>query len=55
VARSPDGLIEGVELRSARFVVGIQGHPEELSRKEIWAAGLFSDFVEAAMERRRAG
>jgi putative glutamine amidotransferase len=55
VPRSPDGLIEGVELRSARFVVGIQGHPEELSRKEIRVAGLFRAFVEAARERRRAG
>jgi putative glutamine amidotransferase len=28
-ARSPDGLIEAVELPEARFVVGVQWHPEE--------------------------
>jgi putative glutamine amidotransferase len=55
VARSSDGLVEGVELPAAKFVVGIQCHPEELSRTEVWAARLFSAFVEAARERRRAG
>jgi putative glutamine amidotransferase len=55
VARSADGLVEGVELPAANFVVGIQCHPEELSRKEVWAARLFSAFVESARERRRAG
>src|SRR4029077_9725762 len=48
VAHSSDGLIEGVEMPSAAFVRGIQCHPEELSRKEAWAAGLFSALVEAA-------
>jgi putative glutamine amidotransferase len=55
VAHSSDGLIEGVELPSTSFVVGIQCHPEELSRKEAWAARLFNALVEAAIERRRAG
>ncbi len=55
VARSADGLVEGVELPSAEFVVGIQCHPEELSRQQVWAARLFSAFVESARERRRAG
>lgn len=48
VARSPDGLIEGVELPSHQFVLGIQCHPEELSRKEQWAARLFSGLVASA-------
>lgn len=48
VAHSPDGLVEGVELTGAEFVVGIQCHPEELSRKERWAARLFAGLVEAA-------
>jgi putative glutamine amidotransferase len=55
VAHSSDGLIEGVEMPSAKFMVGIQCHPEELSRKEAWAARLFSALVEAAEERKRAG
>jgi gamma-glutamyl-gamma-aminobutyrate hydrolase PuuD len=28
-ARSPDGLIEAVELPTAPFVVGVQWHPEQ--------------------------
>ncbi|HXN77702.1 MAG TPA: gamma-glutamyl-gamma-aminobutyrate hydrolase family protein [Candidatus Dormibacteraeota bacterium] len=55
VARSSDGLIEGVELPSANFVLGVQCHPEELSRKEAWAAGLFSALVDAVEERRSRG
>jgi putative glutamine amidotransferase len=52
VARSSDGLIEGLEMPSAKFVVGIQCHPEELSKKEEWAARLFTAFVKAAKARR---
>jgi len=28
-ARAPDGLVEAVELTTARFVLGVQWHPEE--------------------------
>jgi putative glutamine amidotransferase len=48
VAHSPDGLVEGVELPGREFVLGIQCHPEELSRKEKWAARIFAGLVEAA-------
>jgi putative glutamine amidotransferase len=48
VARTPDGLIEGVELPSHQFVLGIQCHPEELSRKEQWATRLFTGLVASA-------
>ena len=48
VAHSPDGLVEGVELHGREFVLGIQCHPEELSRKEKWAARIFAGLVEAA-------
>jgi putative glutamine amidotransferase len=54
VAHSPDGLVEGVELPGHEFVVGIQCHPEELSRKEKWAARLFEGLVEAAGRERKA-
>lgn len=51
VARSSDGLVEGVELPTHQFVLGIQCHPEELATKEPWAAGLFAGLVEAAETR----
>jgi len=52
--RSPDGLIEGVELPGHRFVLGIQCHPEELRDKEAWAARLFAAVVAAGTEHRAA-
>jgi putative glutamine amidotransferase len=54
VAHSPDGLVEGVELPGREFVLGIQCHPEELSRKEEWAARLFTGLVESAGRHREA-
>jgi putative glutamine amidotransferase len=54
VAHSPDGLVEGVELPGREFVLGIQCHPEELSRKEKWASRIFAGLVEAAERRRKA-
>jgi putative glutamine amidotransferase len=48
VAHSSDGLIEGVELADHDFVLGIQCHPEELSKKEQWAARLFAGLVASA-------
>lgn len=54
VATSADGLVEGVELPTRDFVLGIQCHPEELSKKEPWAQALFNGLVAAANERRGA-
>lgn len=48
VARSSDGLIEGIEIPGHRFVIGIQCHPEELIKTEPWASRLFEHFVVAA-------
>jgi putative glutamine amidotransferase len=28
-ARAPDGTVEGVELEGARFIIGVQSHPEQ--------------------------
>jgi putative glutamine amidotransferase len=47
-ARAPDGTVEAVELEGARFVVGVQSHPEQ----DIEDLRLFEALVEAA--RRRA-
>jgi putative glutamine amidotransferase len=54
VATSADGLVEGVELPTHDFVLGIQCHPEELSKHEPWAQPLFKGLVAAANERRGA-
>jgi len=44
VARAPDGVVEGVELRDpdGQWLLGVQWHPEDLDE-----AGLFRGFAEA--------
>lgn len=47
-ARSvPDDVVEAMELPGARFAVGVQWHPEELTQRQE-AQALFRAFVEAA-------
>jgi len=50
VAHTSDGLIEGVEIPDARFVVGVQWHPENLVDEDPAMRHLFETFVEAARE-----
>jgi putative glutamine amidotransferase len=51
-ATAADGIVEAIELPSARFAVGVQWHPEN-----FWRTGefmpLFESFVAAARERMR--
>jgi putative glutamine amidotransferase len=46
-ARAPDGVIEGIELDGAPFVVGVQWHPESLAADDPQMLSLFQVFVEA--------
>ena len=46
-ARATDGLIEGIEVPSKKFVVSIQWHPESLSDYAPDAQALFNAFVAA--------
>ncbi|WNV88827.1 gamma-glutamyl-gamma-aminobutyrate hydrolase family protein [Umezawaea sp. Da 62-37] len=47
VATAPDGLAEAVELTGARFVLGVQSHPEQ----DIEDVRLFAALVRTAKER----
>lgn len=47
-AHAPDGLVEGVEMEEAAFVVGVQWHPEMLAETDEGTRRLFARFVEAA-------
>lgn len=47
-ARAPDGVIEGVELPTARFVVGVQWHPERMVTHDPISRRLFAAFLEAS-------
>jgi putative glutamine amidotransferase len=47
-AFAPDGLIEGVEGRNGRFLLGVQWHPEELADGDPAMRRLFTAFLAAA-------
>jgi putative glutamine amidotransferase len=48
VARSPDGLIEAIEVNDHPFALGVQWHPEELLEDAPPMRRLFEEFVSAA-------
>lgn len=49
--RAEDGVAELMEVADQRFVIGIQGHPEEIYTRELAYARLFSAFVKACSMR----
>lgn len=52
-ATAEDGLIEGLESSNHRFVLGLQWHPEILSRKNSSQRRIFSSFVSASKRSHR--
>ena len=46
-AVAPDGQIEAVSLPEARFVVGVQWHPEYKALENPLSSALFARFAEA--------
>lgn len=56
-AQSEDGIIEAIEDRSKKFMLGVQYHPERMfkdqgsSELQEHAAGLFEAFIAAASEQ----
>jgi putative glutamine amidotransferase len=47
-AVASDGVIEGIEDTSGRFVVGVQWHPERGWKDDAFSRTLFTAFIEAA-------
>ena len=50
-ARAQDGVIEAVEDRSKRFIIGVQWHPEGMWNHDIYSKRLFKAFVLAASRK----
>jgi putative glutamine amidotransferase len=46
-AMAPDGLVEAVSHRTARFVVGVQWHPEYKPMENPFSRALFGEFAQA--------
>lgn len=51
-AYGPDGLVEGVEARDCRFLMGVQWHPEYFAQDGQHMAPLWKALVDAAMASR---
>lgn len=51
VARSPDDVVEGVEHRARRWVVGVQWHPEDDADEAHEQQAIFDHFVNATRAR----
>lgn len=47
-AKSRDGIIEGIEMPDAKFVLAVQWHPECMVKTDAQMLQLFNHFVEAA-------
>lgn len=52
-AVASDGVIEGIELPSKRFAIGVQWHPEFFARSGAADFILLKAFIEAATKRKR--
>ena len=52
-ATAADGLIEGIESPSHRFVLGVQWHPEVLAGKDLSQRRILSSFISSSKQFRR--
>ncbi len=52
-AVSEDGIVEAVEITSHPFCLGVQWHPEHLSRRRADQQNLFDVFVETCRKQKR--
>lgn len=50
-AKSEDGYVEALELENHPFCVGVQWHPEHMSKKSAEQRKIFTAFVEACKNR----
>jgi putative glutamine amidotransferase len=51
--RSPDGVVEAVELPDHPFALGVQWHPESMFREDPRQLAIYRGLVDAARERLR--
>ena len=49
-AQSSDGLIEGVELKDRKFIIGVQWHPESLIDTDEPSRKIFSKFISSSQK-----
>lgn len=54
-AEAADGILEGIESQSHRYVLGVQWHPENLAASDQAARNLFAAFIAACRNRKGSG
>lgn len=53
MAKAADGIVEAVRKTDARFVVGVQWHPERIWQEEASSAKIFEELIAACCRVRR--
>jgi putative glutamine amidotransferase len=48
-AKSPEGIVEAIEVQTKKFTLGVQWHPEDLSATDSNHAVIFEGFINAAL------
>ncbi|OAA94847.1 gamma-glutamyl-gamma-aminobutyrate hydrolase family protein [Clostridium coskatii] len=51
-AMSPDGIVEAIEMKEDRFILGTQWHPEMLEEKHCEQLLIFKAFIEACRKNK---
>ncbi len=52
-AKSPDGIIEAVEIENYPFALGVQWHPERMLAYDCYAQKIMSAFIKASRNKRK--
>ena len=53
-ARSKDGVIEAIESQEGSLILGVQWHPERLTKHDECSMAIFQDLIERALEAKQA-
>ena len=51
VAKSPDGVIEAMEMEGATFNIGVQWHPEKMYDSDIYSKKIIDEFIKVSSKR----
>ena len=53
-ARSKDGVIEAIESQEGSLILGVQWHPERLTKHDECSMAIFQDLIERSLEAKQA-
>jgi len=53
-AKAKDGVIEAIESQDNSLILGVQWHPERLTKHDECSMVIFQDLIERALEAKQA-